>query len=109
MFHQFDPMDEYTILCRRTSKSLDASVFTLWSGGKDKETKSSLKQVKTMNDISIQQFVIVKQDEKQYLAQIIEINQVQQEVIVQCYKPGFPNSSYIKFFNKTDNKLKINW
>jgi hypothetical protein len=92
MYHQFDPGDEYTILCRRISKSLDASVFTLWSGAKDQETKSSLKQVKTVNDISIGNFMIVKQDEKQYLAQVVEINQVQQEVIVQCYKPPFPNS-----------------
>jgi hypothetical protein len=44
-----------------------------------------------------------------FLTQVIEINQVQQEVIVQYYKHGFSNSSYIKFFNKTDNKLKIDW
>jgi hypothetical protein len=108
-YHQFDPRDECTILCKRTSKSLKTDVFTLQADENDEEKESSLKEVNTAKDISIQNFVILEQDEKRYLAQVIKTNQKQQNVTVELYKPSSPLPSYIKFFSKMEDKLNINW
>ncbi|CAF3161507.1 unnamed protein product, partial [Rotaria sp. Silwood2] len=78
-FHQFDPGNDGIIQCRRTSNSLDIHLFKLKNGDMDEDKRSSLRQVNTLTDISIHDFVILERDEKRYLAQIIEINQLQQE------------------------------
>ena len=75
----------------------------------DKEKQSSLRQVNTLKDISIQNFVILERDEKRYLAQIIEINMLQQKVIVQFYKPPFLHSSNIAIFTKMGEKSTADW
>ena len=71
----------------------------------DEEKPSSLRQVNTLKDISIQNFVILERDEKRYLAQVIEINMLQQKVIVQFYKPPFLHSSNIVIFTKMGRKI----
>ena len=75
----------------------------------DEETPSSLRQVNTLKDISIQNFVILERDEKRYLAQVIEINMLQQKVIVQFYKPPFLHSSNVVIFTKMGKKSTVDW
>jgi hypothetical protein len=62
-----------------------------------------------MKDISLQYFVSLEQEDKRYLAQVIEIKQLHQQITVQCYNPPFPLSSYIRFFNKMQNQVNVKW
>ncbi len=82
-------------------------MYLLFRLTKDEEKDSSLQKGNSVEDISIQNFVILEHDEKQYLAQVFEINQAQQEITVQYYKPSFPLSSDIRLFSKMENKLNI--
>jgi hypothetical protein len=104
-------MNDGTILCRRTSNSLDYDIFTLRYDDKDddQEQESSLSPVKTLRDIVTDKFVIVDHDNVQYLAQVIAISHVDQEVEVQCYKPALSNSSYLASYTKMRSKLTIQW
>ena len=110
-FHQFNPKDDGTILCRRTSNSVEHDAFTLRYDGNDddQQQESSLRSVRTLRDIAIDKFVIVKHDHKLYLAQVSAIGHMHQEVEVQCYKPAFPHSSYLASYTKMRSKLTIEW
>jgi hypothetical protein len=107
-FHQFDPKDRFTILCRKTSNSLVVEEFTIHNSGND-EKEESPRRIRTKNDISIDQIVFLEHNNKQYLAKVIQIKESQKEAIVQCYEPSFPISSYIRFFNKMETNLNISW
>jgi hypothetical protein len=108
-FHQFNPKDDGTILCRRTSNSVDHDTFTLRHNDDDddQEQKSSLRSLKTLRDIAIDNFVIVEHDHKLYLAQVSAIDHIHQEVEVQRYKPAFPHSFYLATYTKMRSKLTI--
>ena len=110
-FHQFNPRNDGTILCRRTSNSVDYDTFTLRYDGNedDQEPKSSLYPVKTLRDIAIDKFVIVEHDNKRYLAQVIATSHVRQEVEVQCYGPAFPHFSHLASYSKMRSNLTIQW
>ncbi|CAF4129842.1 unnamed protein product, partial [Rotaria sordida] len=65
--HQFDPKDQFTIFCRKTSNSLIVEEFTLRTNTTDGQNES-LRQIKTIKDISIDHIVILKHGDKQHLA-----------------------------------------
>jgi hypothetical protein len=60
-----------------------------------------------MKDILLQHFVILEQDGKRHLAQVIEIRQLHQDIKVQCYNPPFPLTSYRKSFNKMHSQVTV--
>jgi hypothetical protein len=105
-FHQFDPKDQFTIFCRKTSNSLIVEEFTLRTNTTD-EQNESLRQIKTIKDISIDHILILKHGDKQHLAKVIDIREPEKEVIAQCYEPSLPLSSYIRCFNKVNNNTNI--
>lgn len=105
-FHQFDPKDQFTIFCRKTSNSLIVEEFTLRTNTNDEQNKS-LRQIETMKDISIDHIVILKHGEKQHLAKVTDIRKPKKEVIAQCYEPSLSLSSYIKCFSKVNNNTNI--
>jgi hypothetical protein len=110
-FHQFNWRNDGTILCRRTSNSVDHDTCTLrYDDNEDnQEPELSLRSVKTLRDIAIDKFVIIEHDNKGYLAQVSAISHVHQEVDVQCYKPAFPHASYLASYNKIRGKLTLEW
>lgn len=105
-FHQFDPKDQFTILCRKTSNSMVVEEFILRTNTTDEENKS-LQEIKTIKDISINQIIIFKHDDKQYLAKVIDIRELEKEIIAQCYEPPVSLSSYIRCFNKVKDNMNI--
>jgi len=105
-FHQFDPKDPFTIFCRKTSNSLIVEEFTLRTNTTD-EQNESLRKIKTIQDISINEIVIFKHGDKQHLAKVIDIRESEKEVIVQWYEPPVSLSSYIRCFNKVQNNTNI--
>ncbi len=99
------------MLCRRTSNSLDDHTFTLRcdDNGNNQALNSSLRPVKTPQDIAIDNFVIIEHDNMRYLAQVSAISHVHQDVEVQCYKSAFPHSNYMASYTKMRSKLTIEW
>jgi hypothetical protein len=85
--HQFDPKDQFTIFYRKTSNSLIVEEFTLRTNTTDGQNES-LRQIKTIKDISIDHIVILKHGDKQHLAKVIDIREPEKEVIAQCYEPS---------------------
>ncbi len=71
------------------------------------EQNESLREIKTIKDISINQMVIFKHGDKQQLAKVIDIRGSEKEVIAQCYEPPISLSSYIRCFNKVKNNTNI--
>jgi hypothetical protein len=107
-FHQFDPKDQFTIFCRKTSNSFIVEEFTLRTNTADEQNKS-LRQIKTIKDISTDHIVILKHDDKQHLANVIDIREPENEVIAQCYEPSLSLSSYIRCFNKVNKNANISY
>jgi hypothetical protein len=105
-FHQFNPKNDGTILCRRTSNSVEHDVFTLQH---DEQQAPSVQPVRTQRDIVVDKFVIVEHEHKLYLAQVSALADIHQQVEVQCYKPSFPHSSYLASYTKMRSKLTIDW
>jgi hypothetical protein len=105
-FHQFDPKDQYTIFCRKTSNSLIVEEFTLRTNTTD-EQNEYLREIKTIEDISINQIVIFKHGEKHHLAKVIDIRESEKELIAQCYEPPISLSSYIRYFNEVKDNTNI--
>ena len=68
-----------------------------------------LRQVSTLKNISIQNFVILECDKKRYLAQVIEINMLQQKTIVQFYKQPLPHSFNFSIFTKMSKTSTPDW
>mgnify|MGYP006892820396 CR=1 FL=1 len=62
-----------------------------------------------MNNVGIQDFIIIQNADKQYLAVVITIKEHGKELIVQCYQPPFSQLSYIRIFNKIENNMTIQW
>jgi hypothetical protein len=104
--HQYHPKDQFTIFCRKTSNSFIVDEFTLRTNTTDEQNKS-LQQIKTMKDISIDHIVILKQGDKQHLANVIDIREPEKEVIAQCYEPSLSLSSYIRCFKKVNKNANI--
>jgi len=110
-FHQFNPKNDGTILCRRTSNSVEHDVFALQHDDNedDQQQEPSLQPVRTPRDIAIDKFVIVEHEHKPYLAQVSALANIHQQVEVQCYKPSFPHSSHMVSYTKMQRKLTIEW
>jgi len=104
--HQFDPKDEFTIFCRKTSNSLIVEEFTLRTNTTD-EKKKSLQQIKTIKDISTDHIVIVDDIGKHYLAKVINIREPAEEVILERYEPSLSLSSYIRCFSRVKTNTNI--
>ena len=68
------------------------------------EVNSRLPRKTSLKNISINQFVILQHNDKQYRTKIIETKESQMVVIAQCYEPPLPLSSYISVFNKLEKK-----
>ena len=104
--HQFDPKDEFTIFCRKTSNSLIVEEFTLRTNTTNEQNKS-LQSIKIIKDISIDNIVIVNDDDKHYLAKVIDIREPVEEIIIERYEPCLSLSSYIRCFNKGKSNAVI--
>lgn len=107
-YHQFDPKDQFTIFCRKTSNSLIVEEFTLRNDAAD-EQRESLRRIKTINDISIDDIVILQHGDNQHLAKVIGIRESERKVIAQCYEPHLSLSSYVRSFKKVDKDVNLSW
>jgi hypothetical protein len=105
-FHQFDPKDQFTIFCRKTSTSLIVEEFALRTNTTDVQNES-LREIKTIEDISINQVVIFKHGDKHHLAKVTDIRESEKEIIAQCYEPPISLSSYIRCFNKVKDNMNV--
>ncbi|UJR12883.1 hypothetical protein I4U23_017057 [Adineta vaga] len=106
--HQFDPKDEFTIFCQKTSNSLIVEEFTLRTNTTDEQNKS-LQQIKTVEDISVDHVVIINDNDKYYLAKVIDIRKSAEEVILERYEPCLPLSSYIRSFTKGKTNASVSY
>ncbi|CAF1510324.1 unnamed protein product [Adineta ricciae] len=104
--HQFDPKDEFTIFCRKTSYSLIVEEFTLRTNTTDEQNKS-LQQIKTIEDISIDYIVIVNDDEKHYLAKVIDVRESAEEQSED--KCNYPVQKYYCIFYLSASICKENY
>ena len=110
-FHQFELSNDGTILCRKTSNSVDYEIFNLQKDDDDdnQEQESALQSIKAFEDINVEKFVLVEHDNKRYLARVCAIDKVHQIVEVQCYKPAFLHSSKLASYTKIQSKLTVQW
>ena len=110
-FHQFELSNDGTILCRKTSNSVDYEIFNLRKDNDDdnQEQASAPQSIKALEDITVEKFVLVEHDNKRYLAQVCAIDKVHQIVEVQCYKPAFPHSSKLASYTKIQSELTAQW
>ena len=106
-FHQFYPSSNSTIVCQRTSNSLDSERFALRCN--EEAIQPSLQPVTTLQDIVISQSVIINHENKLYRAQVSAIDQAQAKVEVECYILPFPHSSNLVSYTKLRSKLIIEW
>ena len=110
-FHQFKLSNDGTILCRKTSNSVDYEIFNLRKddGDDNQEQESVLQSIKAFEDITAEKFLLVEHDHKRDLARVCAIDKVHQIVEVQCYKPAFPHSSKLASYTKIQSKLTVQW
>ncbi|CAF1440141.1 unnamed protein product [Adineta ricciae] len=98
--YQFDPKDEFNIFCRKTSSSFADDEFTL-------RTNTTDEQIKRIEDISIDHIVIVNEDDKHFLAKVIDVREPMEEVILERYEHCLSLSSYIRCSSKAKTKATI--
>ncbi|CAF4897575.1 unnamed protein product [Rotaria socialis] len=106
-YHQFDPQNDGCMLCRRTSNSMETDQFYLQKEHKTEEKLLLLRQVNTFQDIAVQNFVIIEHNDIRYLAQILEVDLVKENLLIQSYKPPFPIQSHYTNLVKFRKNLNI--
>ncbi|CAF4529172.1 unnamed protein product, partial [Rotaria magnacalcarata] len=106
-FGSTDHQVDGSILCHRTSNSMEIDKFYLQKEQKTEENLFLLRRVSTFQDIAVQNFVIIERNDVRYLAQVLEIDLVQENLLIQSYKPPFPIQSHYTTLVKFRINLNI--
>ncbi|CAF3300606.1 unnamed protein product [Rotaria sp. Silwood2] len=104
-FHQFNVRPDRTLVCQRTSNSIDYMTFIYTD--KDK-SESSIQQVQTLNELHFGTFVIINNNGEFLLSKTKLINHLTQEIQVQYYEPPFPGTIFYVSRSRNRNNFNIN-
>ena len=102
--HQFDIRSDGAVVYKRTSNSIESRTVTL--SLTDNNT-SSLKHVRTCNDVAIGDLVIIDHKDNYHLARIQYIDQSTQQVDVHCYVPPNPATTFYLGRSRDLRSVKI--
>lgn len=94
MYHQFDPQNDHTSLCRKASNSVEIYKFLLQKEENSQGNLLSLRHVNTLQEITVLNFVIIERNDIRHLAQVMDINVIEENLIIQSYKAPFPTESH---------------
>lgn len=86
---------------------MEIDKFYLQKKQKIEEKLLLLRQVNTFQDIAVQNFVIIERNDIRYLAQVLEINMVEENLLIQSYKPPFPIQSHHTALVKLGKSLNV--
>jgi len=86
---------------------MESDKFYLEKEHKTEEKLLLLRQVNTFQDIAVHNFVIIEHNDVRYLAQVLKINIVEDNLLIQSYKPPFPIQSHSTNLVKLGKNLNI--
>ena len=86
---------------------MESDKFYLQKEQKTEEKLLLLRQVNTFQDIAVQNFVIIERNDIRHLAQVLEINMVEENLLIQSYKPPFPIQSHHTTLAKLGKNLNV--
>ena len=86
---------------------MESDKFYLQKEQKTEEKLLLLRQVNKFQDIAVQNFVIIERNDIRYLAQVLEINMVEENLLIQSYKSPFPIQSHHTTVVKLGKNLNV--
>lgn len=86
---------------------MESDKFYLEKEHKTEEKLLLLRQVNTFQDIAVHNFVIIERNDVRYLAQVLKINIVEDNLLIQSYKPPFPIQSHSTNLVKLGKNLNV--
>jgi hypothetical protein len=90
-FHEFDAQPNGAIVCRAISNSMNSKSFSFKL---DSDSRSPIKRILDTNDLDINHFVIIQQDDTLRLAQINSCDLQKVQVTVSLFFPALPTKKF---------------
>ncbi|CAF5011995.1 unnamed protein product, partial [Rotaria sp. Silwood1] len=104
-FHQFNVRRDGTLVCQRTSNSIDYTTFMFKTND---NSESSIRPVHTLDELDVGKFIIINENDDYLLSKVKLINHLTQEVQVQYYEPPFPATIFYVSRSRNRNINNIN-